>query len=74
MTKADLHNLLQERLGGLSKKQAAELLEEILTLIKQTLAGGEDVKISGFGSFVVRDKEARTGRNPPATKMYARAR
>lgn len=64
MTKADLSKYIQEHLGDITHKQAAELVEEILSIIKQTLAAGEIVKISGFGSFVVRDKHARNGRNP----------
>ena len=64
MTKADLLKPIQEHLGDLSLKQTVELVEEILGIIKQTLADGENVKISGFGSFIVRDKHARNGRNP----------
>ena len=64
MTKADLSKYIQEHLGDITHKQAAELVEEILSIIKQTLAAGENVKISGFGSFLVRDKHVRNGRNP----------
>ena len=64
MTKADLSKYLEEHLGDLTHNQAAQLVEEILNIIKQTLAASENVKISGFGSFVVRDKHARQGRNP----------
>ena len=64
MTKADLSKYIQEHLGGLTHKQAAELVEDIIGIIKQTLADGDNVKISGFGSFVVKDKHARNGRNP----------
>ena len=49
---------------GLSKKRSAQLLEKTLEIIKQRLAGGEDVLISGFGKFCVKDKRERRGRNP----------
>ena len=64
MTKADLSNYIQEQLGDITLKQTTELVEEILSIIKQILAAGENVKISGFGSFIVRDKRTRSGRNP----------
>jgi len=49
---------------GLSRNESAELLESVLTKISNTLAGGESVKISSFGSFSVRSKGQRIGRNP----------
>ena len=64
MTKADLSQCIQEHLGDLTHKQAADLVEEILGIVKQTLAAGENVKISSFGNFIVRDKHARNCRNP----------
>lgn len=63
MTKADIIEALYEKVG-FSKKDAAELVELIFDTIKDTLSNGEKIKISGFGNFVVRDKRARTGRNP----------
>jgi integration host factor subunit alpha len=63
MTKADIIEALYEKVG-FSKKDAAELVELIFDTIKNTLSDGEKIKISGFGNFVVRDKRARTGRNP----------
>ena len=63
MTKADIVEQIYERVG-FSKKESAELVEQIFDIIKDTLAGGEKVKISGFGNFVVREKNARKGRNP----------
>jgi integration host factor subunit alpha len=42
----------------------AEIVEQVFQIIKETLADGEKVKISGFGNFVVREKNARKGRNP----------
>ena len=49
---------------GVPKARASELIESLLELIKDTLANGEDVLISGFGKFCVRDKKERRGRNP----------
>ena len=63
MTKAEIVEQIYERVG-FSKKEAAELVEKVFEIIKDTLAQGEKVKISGFGNFVVRDKNSRKGRNP----------
>lgn len=63
MTKADIIEAIYQKVGY-SKKDAADLVELIFNTIKETLARGEKIKISGFGNFVVRDKKARTGRNP----------
>lgn len=63
MTKAEIVEQIYERVG-FSKKEAAELVEKVFDTIKKTLATGEKVKVSGFGNFVVRDKNARKGRNP----------
>ncbi len=64
MTKADIVEAVYERLGGISKKEAAEIVETVFETMKDTLEQGEKIKISGFGNFVVRDKNARIGRNP----------
>jgi integration host factor subunit alpha len=63
VTKADIVEHIYERVG-FSKKESAELVERVFDIIKDTLARGEKVKISGFGNFVVREKNARKGRNP----------
>ena len=63
MTKAGLTDKIQAA-TGLSKKESAEAIEEVFTLMKNTLKQGETLKISGFGSFVVREKANRRGRNP----------
>jgi integration host factor subunit alpha len=63
VTKAEIANIIHERVG-LSKKESAQIVEAVLSEIKDSLAGGEDVKLSGFGHFIVRDKHARRGRNP----------
>lgn len=63
MTKADIVEALYEKVG-FSKKEAADLVELVFDSIKNTLAQGQKIKISGFGNFVVREKRARVGRNP----------
>ena len=63
MTKADIVSEVYEKVG-LSKKEATDIVETVLDTIKDTLKGGETVKIAGFGNFVVRDKGSRKGRNP----------
>ncbi len=64
MTKADIIEAVYEKLGGFSKREAAELVEHVFDTLKVTLSKQEKVKISGFGNFVVREKKARMGRNP----------
>jgi len=49
---------------GTTKKKAAEMVETMLETIKQSLENGEDVLISGFGKFCVKEKRGRRGRNP----------
>ncbi len=55
--------VIYERVG-LSRKEAAQAVDNVLEIIKDTLRRGEKVKISGFGTFVVSRKRARRGRNP----------
>lgn len=66
MTKADIVEKVYASLNrdGFSKKESAELVDVVFEKIKETLERGEKIKISGFGNFVVREKEERTGRNP----------
>lgn len=64
MTKADIIEAVYEKVGGFSKKEAAEIVESVFKQIKDTLKDGEKIKISGFGNFIVREKKARIGRNP----------
>lgn len=68
MTKADIVEGVYERLGGFSKKEAAAIVETILDVMKDALVAGEKVKISSFGSFTVRAKRQRMGRNPKTGK------
>jgi integration host factor subunit alpha len=49
---------------GLSRNDSAQLVESVLTYMSDALVRGEQVKISSFGTFSVRDKAARVGRNP----------
>ena len=63
LTRADLADALQREVG-LSRADSAKLVEEILEHMCDALAKGENVKISGFGTFVLRDKGLRVGRNP----------
>lgn len=63
MRKSDIANDVYEKVG-ISKKEAADIVEIILNTIKSVLQQGETVKIAGFGNFVVRKKRARKGRNP----------
>lgn len=64
MTKADIIESVYEKVGGFSKKEAAEIVETVFNVVKETLERGEKIKISGFGNFVVRDKKDRMGRDP----------
>jgi integration host factor subunit alpha len=64
MTKAEIVQALYDRVGGLSKREAAEIVDVTFELLKDALGHGEKVKISGFGKFALRDKHARPGRNP----------
>jgi integration host factor subunit alpha len=64
MTKAEIIDSVYEKVGGFSKKESAEVVEAIFDTMKEVLAGGEKIKISGFGNFVVREKKQRVGRNP----------
>lgn len=63
MTRADLSEAVYQEVG-LSRNESAELVETVLGQISTCLTTGENVKISSFGSFLVRDKRGRIGRNP----------
>jgi integration host factor subunit alpha len=63
LTKAMIVDAIHEQLGY-PKNKSAELLETLLGLVKSTLEKGEDVLISGFGKFCVKNKNERRGRNP----------
>ena len=63
LTKADIAEMLYEELG-LNKRESKEIVECFFEEIRLSLAENEQVKISGFGNFDLRDKSVRPGRNP----------
>lgn len=63
ITRADLCEAVYQKLG-LSRAESSELVETVLKEISDTLVSGETVKLSSFGSFLVREKGERIGRNP----------
>lgn len=63
LTRADLADAINRKVG-LSRAESLALVESILDRMSDALAGGENVKISGFGTFLLRDKAQRIGRNP----------
>jgi integration host factor subunit alpha len=63
LTKADIAEMLFEELG-LNKREAKELVDYFFDEIRESLANGQQVKLSGFGNFDLRDKSQRPGRNP----------
>jgi integration host factor subunit alpha len=62
LTKNDIVVKVNEM--GFAKKESVEIIESLLEIIKQQLEEGEDVLISGFGKFCVKEKQKRRGRNP----------
>ena len=63
LTRADLAEMLNRQVG-LSRADSAAMIESVLDHMTDAIIGGENVKISGFGTFVLRDKAQRIGRNP----------
>ena len=63
LTRADLADVVHRSLG-LSRAESASFVERVLHHMCHALSDGENVKISGFGSFILRDKGERVGRNP----------
>lgn len=63
LTKAELAEQLFEQIG-LNKRESRAMVEAFFDIIANTLIAGQEVKISGFGHFQVRDKSPRPGRNP----------
>ena len=62
LTKNDIVTKVHEM--GFTKKKSVDIVESLLEIIKHTLSNGEDVLISGFGKFCIKDKDKRRGRNP----------
>jgi integration host factor subunit alpha len=63
LTRADLADVVHRKLG-LSRAESAQFVERVLHHLCASLADGQNVKVSGFGSFILRDKGQRIGRNP----------
>jgi len=63
VTRADLAEAVYEEVG-LSRNESSELVESVLSEISKALVEGENVKVSSFGSFTIREKGERIGRNP----------
>ena len=63
ITKNSLVEIIHNEVG-FNKREAKEFIEEFFETIKKTLEEGNDIKFSGFGNFILRDKVARPGRNP----------
>lgn len=62
LTKRDIAEQVAK--AGFTKKKSMRMLEKLLDIIKTTLENGEDVLVSGFGKFCVKDRSKRRGRNP----------
>ncbi|GAB6095534.1 integration host factor subunit alpha [Desulfatiferula olefinivorans] len=63
LTKTQIVDSVQERIG-FSRKKSTDLVENLIEIIKGTIEKGDDVLISGFGKFCVKEKGVRKGRNP----------
>jgi integration host factor subunit alpha len=63
MTKQEIISTVYEKLG-FSKRESSDIVECFFDIIKTNLAEGENVKISGLGNFIIKEKRARKGRNP----------
>jgi integration host factor subunit alpha len=64
MIKADLAQIVYETHGGISYREALELVDSILDIMRQSLTNGENVKLTGFGSLNVIERKPKKGRNP----------
>jgi integration host factor subunit alpha len=67
LTKIQIVESIQNQ-TGFPKNKSSEVVETLLEIIKRTLAAGEDVLVSGFGKFCVKEKRERKGRNPATGK------
>ncbi len=63
ITRADLADAVHQQVG-LPRQESGQLVEAVLDMVSDTLVSGDSVKLSSFGSFVLRDKNGRIGRNP----------
>lgn len=71
MTKADIARAVYERHGGLSSREAARLVDIFFSLLRERLLKGEKVQITGFGTFLVKTRRERRGRNPKTGDIIA---
>ena len=69
LTKDKLIAHLQAQMG-ISKQESRQIMDRLLEIMKETLAKGEDLLISGFGKFSVRQKRGRRGRNPQTKESF----
>jgi len=67
ITKATIVNAIQDQLG-FPRNKSVDLVETVLELMKKSLESGDDVMVSGFGKFCVKEKNVRKGRNPATGK------
>ena len=67
VTKSHLINVLH-RNHDLSREESSATIEALLEIIKHTLESGENLLVSGFGKFILKDKKSRRGRNPATRK------
>lgn len=67
LTKTDMVDLVQKRIG-FSRNTSTEVIETLIETMKDTIESGDDVLISGFGKFCVKQKKQRKGRNPSTGK------
>ena len=68
ITKAELSDALFDHVG-LNKREAKDLIDSFFETVSSSLDSGVDVKISGFGNFLLREKSARPGRNPKTGEL-----
>ncbi|MFO0608508.1 MAG: integration host factor subunit alpha [Polyangiales bacterium] len=64
MTKAEIIEAICERVGGMSRREAASVVDVVFDAMKEALGAGYKIKLTGFGNFTVRDKGSRPGLNP----------
>ncbi|MDX1386469.1 MAG: integration host factor subunit beta [bacterium] len=75
MNKSDLVEILSEKLKTLSKKEVDLIVDTVFNKMTESLGRGERIEIRGFGSFEVRTRDARQGRNPKSgEKVYVNTR
>lgn len=64
ITRQEISELVSKSVPDMSAKSVSVLVDSVINTMRETLAKGEDIKISGFGKFTVKSKKSRTGRNP----------